>query len=884
MDNVILTNYGKTIYEFLIRDPPKSLTPKNQASVPPGIANPVYEDGDDLEDRKVIQSRKHNAHCDGSGCQVSRKTRQLILGRRYKCLDCDVPNGLDFCETCVLIPGQGVKHDASHRLLELEATECALCRDGKQERHPATGPRGPYWEILAPVTVLRRIAELGKCGHCAMMWTAFMQCPPRDDWPPRDNEVLTIRVGRPWANCFEYGVVRRPSTDGFSQEEPDEDCLHVFPIFPRAAEAPLEVRSYQDNQYASPNIIVKVSPGSDSNEALQLAGNWYKYCRDKHAECSPPVAPTLPTRVLDIEKGNALKRVFLLETNKCPGEYAALSYCWGPGNPVLVTTTGNIYEHLNDGILIDDLPRTIQDAIKITKSLELRYLWANRLCIIQDSAEDWAHEAARMCDVYSNATITLSADASKSGWEGLFLQHQEFSEMPYQALLDRQGNETPLTLLRKHRHTAMIWSNVDSRDQPLNRRAWTFQERLMSRRILHFTTREMMWECNRPSEYECRRSSSAFSSGYLLPAPEDDHQVLYMKWRHIVGAYMTRLLTVETDKLPALNGLALAFQACLPDDKYLAGMRSGNLEADLTWKPPDARQAKRYLEYDDKSRRLGDLQGGDQDLEQVNRDDNSEVLKFIMRRQALEGWRRHDGYVAPTWSWASMRGPTTYLDFFPLYPFKSEIGILEAETQPVPAATGAPSVAGGEHILNHSGEVVAGQITLRGKMVTDLTIVSCMGVSQDGSATYFSFLKDTEGRFHVEFTPNDQTGPMRHPINVRVVLLGTQEVSAREDVHLSGYSTKIKGIEDKNDPMDERLVDVDDERVWNTLINQEMSWVRERGESRLGWTSYLVVCWSMMVRGAFKRLGCFDVVLSSQQKAMKSLFEAHSLHDTITIV
>ncbi|KAF6811397.1 hypothetical protein CMUS01_13266 [Colletotrichum musicola] len=213
MDNLILVNYGKTTYEFSRPAPWKTPTPKDQRYVPSGIANPVYEDGNGSEDRKVTEIRQHSARCDGSGCQSPSRRRQPILGRRYKCLDCTVSNGMDFCETCALIPGQGVGHDASHRLVELEATECALCKDGKQERHPATALRGPHWEISAPITVLIRIAELGKCGHCAMIWTALTHCPPREEWPPPDDEMLTIRERRPWANCFEYAVVRRTSED-----------------------------------------------------------------------------------------------------------------------------------------------------------------------------------------------------------------------------------------------------------------------------------------------------------------------------------------------------------------------------------------------------------------------------------------------------------------------------------------------------------------------------------------------------------------------------------------------------------------------------------------------------------------------------------------------
>src|SRR5450432_3590552 len=71
-------------------------------------------------------------------------------------------------------------------------------------------------------------------------------------------------------------------------------------------------------------------------------------------------------------------------------QYAVLSYCWGTAQQVQ-TTTSNIDEHRN-GIPLDSLPMTIQEAIRVTRGLALRYLWIDSLCIFQDSEADKQRE------------------------------------------------------------------------------------------------------------------------------------------------------------------------------------------------------------------------------------------------------------------------------------------------------------------------------------------------------------------------------------------------------------------------------------------------------------------------------------------------------------
>ncbi|KAF2030724.1 hypothetical protein EK21DRAFT_14841, partial [Setomelanomma holmii] len=89
------------------------------------------------------------------------------------------------------------------------------------------------------------------------------------------------------------------------------------------------------------------------------------------------------------------------------GRYVALSYSWGLTRTF--TTTLTTYGIHKSGFTLGDLPATIRDAVLIARYMGIQYVWADSLCIIQDSAADWAYEAARMCSIYSNATVTFAA-------------------------------------------------------------------------------------------------------------------------------------------------------------------------------------------------------------------------------------------------------------------------------------------------------------------------------------------------------------------------------------------------------------------------------------------------------------------------------------------
>lgn len=98
------------------------------------------------------------------------------------------------------------------------------------------------------------------------------------------------------------------------------------------------------------------------------------------------------------------------------GVYAALSYCWGAGTPFVLTL--DLLETFQEKIPLDDMPGTIRDAVLFTRLLQIPYIWVDALCIIQDSAQDWVDEAAKMATYYSNALVSLAPIDSASLDEG----------------------------------------------------------------------------------------------------------------------------------------------------------------------------------------------------------------------------------------------------------------------------------------------------------------------------------------------------------------------------------------------------------------------------------------------------------------------------------
>ena len=100
----------------------------------------------------------------------------------------------------------------------------------------------------------------------------------------------------------------------------------------------------------------------------------------------------MPKRLIDLGAPSAPPVTpKVIHTRGCQEQYIALSYCWGP-TQLLSTEIGNLGE-MEKSIPVEILPQTIRDAFLVARKLDIRYIWIDTLCIIQDSEEDWHSEA-----------------------------------------------------------------------------------------------------------------------------------------------------------------------------------------------------------------------------------------------------------------------------------------------------------------------------------------------------------------------------------------------------------------------------------------------------------------------------------------------------------
>ncbi|KAJ8456691.1 hypothetical protein ONZ51_g11976 [Trametes cubensis] len=133
----------------------------------------------------------------------------------------------------------------------------------------------------------------------------------------------------------------------------------------------------------------------------------------------------LPTRLIDCSDPLCPRIIETKDLNTCD-PYIALSYVWGEAQPHR-TTTDNLPSYMKS-LDIALLPQTVRDAIRITHTLGVQYLWIDSLCIIQDSREDKHRELTKMRDVYLHAWLTIDAGNANRVSQGFLHDGQPLSE------------------------------------------------------------------------------------------------------------------------------------------------------------------------------------------------------------------------------------------------------------------------------------------------------------------------------------------------------------------------------------------------------------------------------------------------------------------------
>jgi hypothetical protein len=273
-----------------------------------------------------------------------------------------------------------------------------------------------------------------------------------------------------------------------------------------------------------------------------------------------------------------------------PVIYLVLSYVWGGDQPQM--TTDEKYCQ-SKTVNYDMMPKTIQDAIKVTQKLGYAHLWVDSMCIIQDNDEDKALEIMRMTQVYSNAAFTIAAACADSVFDG-FLKPREarylhFFELPCK---NRYGKIGKFMFSDKNQKGPMLAG------EKLHSRGWVMQERLLSKHTLQYGVKQVKWlcECNGGTHRATdgwRPVTSSDDSTYKL----DDPTAFPSNWETIVNEYTRRNLSVPTDRLLAISGIAQRLGDIIKD-KYYCGIWNRQFPFGLLWAsteqkiptPPDVYQ------------------------------------------------------------------------------------------------------------------------------------------------------------------------------------------------------------------------------------------------------------------------------------------------------
>ncbi|PLB39993.1 HET domain-containing protein [Aspergillus candidus] len=259
---------------------------------------------------------------------------------------------------------------------------------------------------------------------------------------------------------------------------------------------------------------------------------WLEQCRlKKRYMCRQEILDPQPPgfRLID-----TLKKCVLRAPPRC--QYAALSYVWGGGSgPDLEATADNIATLEQEGSLLQSLPQTIEDAIIACAKLGVRYLWVDRLCILQDEgskAEKMAQIHA-MGDIYRCALVTLVAMAGEGVDYGLPGVSKRERPAPWitqigEAHILRSPPTSHIFIQRAKWYT----------------RGWTYQESKLSSHELMFTDIGVFYDCSKENaevEDELMQDSAKMGD-------ESNYQ-------QQVKAFTKRSLTFESDILYAMLGV-----------------------------------------------------------------------------------------------------------------------------------------------------------------------------------------------------------------------------------------------------------------------------------------------------------------------------------------
>ncbi|ETS76013.1 hypothetical protein PFICI_12957 [Pestalotiopsis fici W106-1] len=487
-----------------------------------------------------------------------------------------------------------VAHTASRNVLPLPRAEalCNWCRYDEQQYVITSAETRRSGQISKPLSRLQEGAQKD-CWVCKAFLKATALWQKVDHVEFQRLRAINVRFD---AERVTIGAGSKlPKIQLFIAK----GCPNVFRFNPDS-ELPSRPSSAQTMNFIAYNL----------NSCLHS----HKACQRYQTQLASKIHGNWPSRILQIDAKTWTIRLVRFDP-AAHAKYVALSYCWGDQKGQL-TSNKSTLPKLRAGISVQKLPATLRDAVTVTATLGLRYIWIDSICIIQDDKDDWKQEAGKMSTVYAQSLVTIIASSADSCSEGFLEKDRAFStEVSRVRVQHREAEVRARVLYDWGHHRGGPQSDESARLRwmdPVDSRAWTLQERVLSGRYINFTSGEAQWGCVSCRACEC--GQPLYGKLYeTLPDAE--------KWFRIVEEYCTRNMKFATDKLVAIAGMARAMATVLQEKWYVAG-----LWLSPTWTPL--------------------------------------TLQSFMWRRKIDSPLTvfYNEYIGPSFSWASHRGEPVHTD------------------------------------------------------------------------------------------------------------------------------------------------------------------------------------------------------------------------------
>ncbi|KAF4472086.1 hypothetical protein FALBO_998 [Fusarium albosuccineum] len=408
-----------------------------------------------------------------------------------------------------------------------------------------------------------------ECMVCSLIADSVQSFSQR-----KGQQDLKLAVWRPFlfrddTKAYEKQVVMRPGyTERLTQVclLPGSLCSGENDPEPLVLKLFLEYAQYGTELQR----VSRWQPGPIPLSKLQA---WLENCHEAHGkECNEPIIPMKAPngfRLIDTTSNS------IVECSE-QVDYVALSYCWAAAasNPEqdIQLQLDNVTElSKQNGLQISKLPPVISDAMQLCRDVGQRYLWVDRLCIIQDDPKSKFSQITAMERIYHMAEFTIVALSAK-GLPGVSSRPRDTGlaslDAPWEGTLDTvTGASTPVA------EWAIQRSKWDTR-------GWTFQERKLSRRLVFIDDRWAYFSCFQGVRWE----RDAGDLDYTLPVETGVHVPLsFSSYANFVTAYTMRQLSFRSDILNAFAGVANILASQM-DTSLLFGLPEKYFLQALIWR------------------------------------------------------------------------------------------------------------------------------------------------------------------------------------------------------------------------------------------------------------------------------------------------------------